>query len=99
MSLKITVELTCSGCHRKLSLKGREVHGRRSNSTYVDDLWVIETGYEEGVSIQKGPDTDSIREKRFEAVCCSIPCILKCLPKSLEKYAKEKAKEVAQEEP
>lgn len=89
MGITAHFELRCSGCGKKLKLKGRVRQTRRSSYTEIPDLYEItwdsgESTPANSIEIRKGFDFWGEADGN-EMLYCSIPCVTKAVEKMLPK--------------
>lgn len=86
MTMKITAEMQCIACGRKIEAKGRPFRGRRSSGVMFKDLFVFEgpdTYYDNKMHITKGYVYHNGDDA--EDVLCSERCVIAEVTKHLPK--------------
>ena len=88
-SVKVSIELRCAQCNRKLSTKGKTVSGRRHSWILMPDIW--STDYyppdeQSSITITKGVQySDGADDDMY----CSEECVLKFVSSVLHKLKAE----------
>lgn len=92
-SVKITVELKCAQCGKKLSTKGKAVSGRRSSWIHMPDVWSTDwcpsdqPEDESSIMVTKG---NNYREGDDDDLYCSKQCVLEFVRTILPKLKSER---------
>jgi len=94
-SVKITVELKCAQCGKKLSTKGKAVSGRRYSHIHMPDVWETDwiknaDFHQSSINITKGYN---YHDGDDDDIYCSRECVLEFVAKILPKLKTEKEDE------
>lgn len=90
MSMKITAEMQCAGCHETIKARGKPFRGRRHSGVVFDELFIFEPAYESTESFEVKRGYTYFNGDDADDVYCSIKCVLREVEKFLPKMKMDK---------